>query len=116
MRVQTNTLVAGVAVGFLESFGIWFVPEEPHASFVVAAGTLKGLLTAVLIAGFVDRRSSVKWALGIGALIGFSMSTIVFLAKGGWMTWDAPFVVPSGVISGLFLGALLRWLNRSQVA
>jgi hypothetical protein len=54
-------------------------------------------------------------ALGIGALIGFSMSTVVFLAKGGWATWDAPFVVPSGVISGLVLGALLRWLNPSRV-
>lgn len=116
MRLETNTVVAGVAVGFLESFSIWFVPEEPHASLIVAAGTLKGLLTALLIAGFVDRRSSMGRALGIGALIGFSMSTVVFLAKGGWLTWDAPFVVPSGVISGLVLGALLRWLNPSRVA
>jgi hypothetical protein len=65
---------------------------------------------------FVDQRSSLGRALGIGALIGFSMSTVVFLAKGGWVTWDAPFVVPSGVISGLVLGALLRWLNPSRVA
>jgi hypothetical protein len=55
-------------------------------------------------------------ALGIGALIGFSMSTVVFLAKGGWVTGDAPFVVPSGVISGFVLGALLRWLNPSRAA
>ena len=105
-------ILAGAAVGFLETFTIWFVPKEPYPGFIVAAGTIKGALTALLIASFVDRNSSLRSAMVTGALLGLAFSAVVFLAKGGWVSRDAPFVVPSGVVTGAALGAVVRWLNR----
>lgn len=110
-RQKLTILIAGAIVGFLESFGIWFVPQEPYQDFIVAAGTLKGVLTALLVSTSVDRHSALGKALGMGALYGFLTSAVVFLAKGGWMSWDAPFVVPSGIIAGLILGLIVRRLN-----
>jgi predicted ABC-type sugar transport system permease subunit len=112
MRWRMKAAIAGAIVGFLDSCSIWFVPSEPYANFIVAAGTLKGLLTALLISCNVDNRSSLRSALGVGALYGFLMSAVVFLAKGGWASWDAPYVVPAGLVVGLILGPLVRWLNR----
>jgi len=55
-------------VGFLESFSIWFVPEEPYQNFIVAAGTIKGALTALLISTTVDRATPVGRSLSLGAM------------------------------------------------
>ena len=115
MSSRTKVAIAGAVVGFLDSCSIWFVPSEPYANFIVAAGTLKGLLTALLISKSVDRASSFGKALGIGALYGFLLSAVVFLAKGGWASWDAPYVVPAGLVVGLVLGPLVRWLNRPAI-
>lgn len=98
-------------MGFLESFSIWFVPEEPYQNFIVGAGTIKGALTALLIGTTVDRVTPVGRSLWLGALFGFLLSTVVFLAKGGWASWDAPFVVPMGIIGGLILGPIVRRLS-----
>lgn len=112
MSSRTRVVIAGAVVGFLDSCSIWFVPGEPYPNFIVAAGTLKGVLTALLIATSVDHASSLGKALGSGALYGLLLSAVVFLAKGGWASWDAPYVVPAGLVVGLVLGPLIRWLNR----
>ncbi len=112
MRLKAKIVFAGMAVGFLESFSIWVVPEEPYQNFIVVAGTLKGVLTALLITTMVDQHSSLGKAIGVGILFGFLISGMVFLAKGGWVSWDAPFVVPSGVVGGLMLGPIVRRFNK----
>ena len=62
-RPRLNLVIAGAIVGFLETFSIWFVPQEPYQNFIVAAGTLKGLLTALLISTSVNRQSGLGFAL-----------------------------------------------------
>ena len=59
MYVTVRITIIGAIIGFLETFSIWFVAEEPYASFIVAAGTLKGSLVALLIARWVDGSSSI---------------------------------------------------------
>lgn len=108
---HARVILAGAVVGFLGVFSIWFVPEEPYRNFIVAAGIFNGALTALLITVFVDRGTSVAKSLGLGALVGFAMAVTVYLAKGGWVSNDAPFVVPTGIVQGLILGALVRVLN-----
>ena len=105
-------ILAGAAIGLLEALPIFLVPKEPYPGFIVAAGTIKGALTALLIASFVDRKSSLRSALVAGAVLGLAFSAVVFLAKGGWKSWGAPIVVPAGVVTGAVLGAVVRWLNR----
>ena len=111
MRTQVLIAVAGAVVGFLETFSIWFVPEEPYPSFIVAGGTLNGMVTGFLIAAFVDRATSVPRALVTGAVCGLAASVTVYLAKGGWVSNDAPYVVPAGVVMGLVLGPVVRVLH-----
>ena len=112
MSVLVKIAIAGASVGLLETFSIWFVPEEPYPNFIVMAGVLKGALTALLVSKWIDNLSTLPKSLAVGAVIGFLMAGVVFLAKGGWASLDAPFVVPAGVVSGLITGGLVRYVNR----
>ena len=102
----------GAALGFLGAIGIYFAPEEPYPGYITLAGTLSGVTIALLITTVVTRDSSLGQCLGWGAAMGLLASATVFLAKGGWTSWDAPFVVPTGIVTGLILGPVIRWLRR----
>ncbi len=102
----------GAALGFLGAIGIYFAPEEPYPGYITLAGTLSGVTIALLITTVVTRNSSLGQCLGGGAAMGLLASATVFLAKGGWTSWDAPFVVLTGIVTGLVLGPVNRWLCR----
>ena len=102
----------GASLGFLGAVGIYFAPEEPYPGYITLAGTLFGVTIALLITTRVTRNSSLGECLGWGAAMGLLASASVFLAKGGWTSWDAPFVVPAGIVTGLILGPAIRWLRR----
>jgi hypothetical protein len=40
-------------------------------------------------------------------LYGCGIALVVFLAKGGFRSMDAPYVVPSGIVMGALTGALV---------
>ena len=102
----------GATLGFLGAVGIYFAPEEPYPGYITLAGTLFGVTIALLITTVVKRNSSLVHCLAWGAAMGLLASATVFLAKGGWTSWDAPFVVPTGVVTGAVLGPAVRWLCR----
>lgn len=114
MDNRLKIALAGAAVGFLGAVGIFFAPEEPFKGFIVVAGTLGGIVLALLISVVVNRSSSIVEVLGWGAFMGLLHSSVIFLAKGGWVSMDAPFVVPTGIISGLVLGLLVRRLKPGE--
>ena len=103
----------GAILGLLGAVGIYFAPEEPYPGFITVAGTLGGITIALLITSVVTRDSSLAHCFAWGAAMGLLASAAVFLAKGAWTSWDAPFVVPTGIVTGLVLGPLIRWLCRS---
>ena len=103
----------GAAVGFLGAVGIYFAPQEPYPGYITLAGTLNGVTTALLITTVVTRNSPLGQCLLWGAMMGLLATATVFLAKGAWTSWDAPFVVPAGIVTGLILGPAIRWLRRS---
>ncbi len=111
MNTKLRIAVAGAIVGFLGAVGIYFAPEEPYQHFIVAAGTLGGVVLALLITAVVDATTPLVRTLLAGAGLGLLHSASIFLAKGGWLTWDAPFVIPTGIICGLILAALVRALG-----
>ncbi len=108
--VTAQIAVAGAVVGFLGAVGIYWAPDEPYKHWIVAAGMLDGIVISLLMTVFIQGRSSIGAALLAGALCGLATATVVFLAKGGWSSWDAPYVVPTGVVEGLVLGMVVRWL------
>ncbi len=109
--VTAQVSVAGAIVGCLGAVGIYWAPDEPYKHWIVAAGLLNGIVTSLLMTVFIRQHSSIGLALLVGALCGLVTATVVFLAKGGWSSWDAPFVVPTGVVEGLVLGVVVRWLR-----
>lgn len=96
----------------LEPLASTFAPDEPYPGYITLAGTLSGVTIALLITTVVTRNSSLGRSLGCGAAMGLLASANVFLAKGAWTSWDAPFVVPTGIVTGLILGPAVRWLRR----
>ena len=102
----------GATLGFLGAVGIYFAPEEPYPGYITLAGTLNGVTIALLITAVIRRNSSLGECLGWGAAMGLLASATVFLAKGAWTSWDAPFVVPTGLVTGIILGAAIWGLYR----
>jgi hypothetical protein len=112
MAGKLQVAVFGAGIGFLGAVGIYFAPDEPYPGHITAAGTLNGILVALLISSVVSSGSSIRQSIGWGIIMGALASATVFLAKGGWTSWDAPFVVPTGIVTGAILGPLVRWRCR----
>ncbi len=112
MHDMLKVAAVGAALGFLGAVGIYFEPEEPYPGYITVAGTLSGVIIALLITTVVTRNSSLGQCVGWGAAMGLLASAGVFLAKGAWTSWDAPFVVPTGIVTGLILGPAVRRLRR----
>jgi hypothetical protein len=105
-----SVLLIGAVLGALDGGGIFFEPKEPYKWQIFLAAVLKSVLVALLI-GF-SLSTSMRWwsAIGIGALYGLAFSLVVYLAKGGPMSGDAPYVIPSGIVTGALMGVLiLTW-------
>ncbi len=109
---RPGIVVAGAVVGFLGAVGIYFEPDEPYKHFIVAAGTLSGVVIALLIAAVIDAATPLLPTLLAGAGLGLLDSAALFLAKGGWFSADAPYVIPTGIVSGLILAPIIRVLRR----
>ena len=100
-------VVIGAGFGALEGVSIFFEPREPYKWQILFAATLKGVLVA-LLTGFSVATTTRWWsAMVIGALYGLGFSLVVYLSKGGPTSGDAPYVIPSGIITGALIGLLI---------
>ena len=71
------------------------------------AATLKGVLVA-LLTGFSLAATTRWWsAMVTGALYGLAFSLVIYLAKGSPKSGDAPYVIPSGLITGGLIGLFI---------
>jgi hypothetical protein len=108
-----TVIVIGAVLGGLDGVGIFFEPKEPYKWEILLAATLKGALVA-LLTGFSVAATTRWWsAMAGGALYGLAFSLVVYLAKGGPKSGDAPYVVPSGIITGGLIGLfIVIWAVR----
>ena len=107
-------ILIGAVLGALDGAGIFFEPREPYKWQILCAATLKGVLIA-LLTGFSIIGIARWWlAMAIGALYGLAFGLVIYLAKGGPKSGDAPYVVPSGIITGGLIGLFIfLWAMRS---
>jgi hypothetical protein len=103
-------LLIGAVIGALDGGGVFFAPGEPYRIEIFAAAILKGVLVALMIALSLRNNRSLVAGAGLGLLYGFAFGLVVFLAKGGLKSMDAPYVVPSGAVMGAITGLLVAKL------
>jgi hypothetical protein len=106
-------VLIGAALGALDGGGIFFEPKEPYKWQIFFAAIKKSVLVA-LLAGFSLGATTRWWsAMTTGALYGLAFSLVIYLAKGGPRSGDAPYVIPSGIITGALAGLfILMWALR----
>ena len=102
-----NIVFIGAAFGALDGVGIFFEPKEPYKWQILCAATLKGVLVALLTAFSLAATTRWWFATGTGALYGFAFSLVIYLAKGGPQSGDAPYVIPSGIVTGGLIGLFI---------
>ena len=106
-------ILIGVVLGALDGVGIFFEPKEPYKWQIFCAAALKGVLVA-LLTGFSLATTTRWWsAMATGALYGLLFGLVIYLAKGGPKSGDAPYVIPSGIITGALIGLLVVIWARS---
>ena len=100
-------IIIGVVLGALDGVGIFFAPEEPYKWQILIAAMLKGALVG-LLTGFSLAPTSRWWSgIGTGAFYGLAFALVIYLAKGGPKSGDAPYVIPSGIITGGLTGLFI---------
>ena len=108
-------ILIGAVLGCLGGAGIFFEPREPYKWQILCAATLKGVLIA-LLTGFSIAPTTRWWsAMAIGALYGCAFGLVIYLAKGGPKSGDAPYVIPSGIITGALTGLfIVMWAIKTS--
>ena len=108
MAMNTRVvLLIGALIGAFDGVGIFFAPGEPYKWEILFAATLKGILVSLITSLSLSHRASWLRGAGLGMLYGFAFALVIFLAKGGLKSMDAPYVVPSGIVMGLITGVLV---------
>jgi hypothetical protein len=107
-------VVIGAVFGFLDGVGIFFEPKEPYKWQILGAATLKGVLVA-LLTGFSLTATTRWWsAMVTGALYGLAFALVIYLANGGPKSGDAPYVIPSGIVTGGLIGLfVVNWAIKA---
>jgi tetrahydromethanopterin S-methyltransferase subunit E len=100
-------VIIGAVLGVLDGVGIFFEPKEPYKWQILFAATLKGVLVALLTG--LSLATTTRWwsAMFTGAIYGLAFSLVIYLAKGGPTSGDAPYVIPSGIITGGLIGLFI---------
>ena len=100
-------VIIGAVLGVLDGVGIFFEPKEPYKWQILFAATLKGALVALLTG--LSLATTTRWwsAMLTGAIYGLAFSLVIYLAKGGPKSGDAPYVIPSGIITGGLIGLFI---------
>ncbi|PYI42297.1 MAG: hypothetical protein DMF12_07130 [Verrucomicrobia bacterium] len=102
-----TVVIIGLVFGALGGVGIFFEPKEPYKWQILCAAPLKGALVA-LLTGFSLATTTRWWsAMAIGAFYGLAFSLVIYLAKGGPKSGDAPYVIPGGIITGALSGLFI---------
>jgi hypothetical protein len=100
-------VIIGAVLGGLDGVVIFFEPKEPYKWQILFAATLKGVLVA-LLTGFSLAATTRWWSATVtGAHYGLSFSLVIYLAKEGPKSGDAPYVIPSGIITGGLIGLFI---------
>jgi hypothetical protein len=100
----------GAILGLLGASGIYFDPRVPGKRFIVAAGTLRGILVAMVTGLSMTRHSGWVAGGGFGLMYGALFGVMLRLSKGSQALQHVKYIVPASAVTGALSGALIAWL------
>lgn len=100
----------GAVLGLLGASGIYFDPRTPGKRFIVAAGTLRGALVAIVTGLSMTAYSGWVAGSGLGLLYGALFGATICLSKGSAALQHAKYIIPTSAVTGALSGALIAWL------
>jgi len=103
----TVVIATGFSIGLFLGASIFFEPREPYKFEIMIASTIRNVLVALLTGFSLSSQSSWYSGVGLGLLYGFAFGLVVSLAKGGFKSKDAPYVVPGSAVAGGLAGLLV---------
>jgi hypothetical protein len=103
-------IAIGAVLGLLGASGIYFDPRTPGKRLIVAAGTLRGMLVAVVTDLSMTVHSGWIVGSGFGMLYGTLFGVMICLSKGSSALQHARYIVPTSAVTGAISGALIAWL------
>jgi hypothetical protein len=100
----------GAALGLLSALGIYFDGNVKSKPAIVAAGSLRGVLVALLTGWAVASHRGWIDAGALGGLFGALFGITICLSKGEAALSHAKYILPPSVLSGVLSGILIVWL------
>jgi len=109
---MTMSVVIGIGaiMGLLGAAGIYFDPRIPGKRFIVMAGTLRGILVAMLTGLSMDQYSSWVGGSGLGLLYGILFGVMICLSKGTAAWQHVKYIIPVSAVTGALSGVLIAGL------
>lgn len=100
----------GAVLGLLGASGIYFDPRVPGKRFIVAAGTLRGMLVAIVTGLSMTAHSGWVAGSGFGLLYGALFGVMLCLSKGSAALLHAKYIIPASAVTGALTGAMIALL------
>ena|SRR5712675_604617 len=97
----------GAVLGLMGASGIYFDPRIPGKRFIVAAGTLRGVLVAIVTGLSMTVHSGWVAGSGFGLLYGALFGVMLCLSKGSAALQHVKYIVPASAVTGALSGALI---------
>ena len=97
----------GAALGLVSTLGIFFDRRTEGKGHIVAAGTIRGVVVALLVASAPAVYGQWLRAAVLGAVYGALVALMIVLSHGKSARQHARYIVPPSIISGALIGVLL---------
>ena len=97
----------GAVLGLFSTLGIYFDRRTQGKWYIVAAGTIRGLLVALLVGSTSAVSGDWLRGLALGAVYGAVIALMIVLSHGKGGRQHAGYIFPPSIISGALIGVLV---------
>ena len=102
-----SVLGVGAGLGLVSTLGIYFDPRAGGKTQVICAGTIRGFLTALLVASTVPAWTGSLMAAMFGAIYGWVIALMIVLSHGKDARSHVLYVLPPSIVAGAVIGAVV---------
>jgi hypothetical protein len=97
----------GAVLGSVSTLGIYFDRRTDGKGYIVAAGSIRGVLVALLVASTPMITGLWLRAAAFGVIYGAVVALMIVLSHGKSARQHAIYIFPPSIISGALIGLLI---------